>query len=294
MVKKKVVEMLLRGKEFVLSKKKGLAVASGVALLGVAGVGVATVVGSGSSVESVVASGNKAALSVSKVVASVDKLDTKDKKEVTKEKDKKEDTKDKNKETDKVKEISEKDKNSGSNSKTEDTTKETQKDLASEETLIASNSSDSYQSSESDWGNQVIQTSNSNESVSYTPVHTHSWTPVTETVWHDEVGHWEDVVVTPAWTEEVPVYEQEEVAICNGCGMDITSEVISGRSPHLEENLFNGNPACGAWHSEWRQVQTGTNVIEHPAVTEKQWVVDQASWSETVTTGYICSCGASK
>ena len=34
--------------------------------------------------------------------------------------------------------------------------------------------------------------------------------------------------------------------------------------------------------------------INHPAVTEDRWVVDKAAWSETVTTGYKCSCGATK
>ena len=31
--------------------------------------------------------------------------------------------------------------------------------------------------------------------------------------------------------------------------------------------------------------------IEHPAVTEKQWVVDKEAYKETVVTGYRCECG---
>lgn len=121
--------------------------------------------------------------------------------------------------------------------------------------------------------------------------HTHNWVAITEQVHHDEEGHWEEVVVKPAWTEEVPIYEQREVAICNGCGADITSNI----DKHMTDNILAGNMACTGWHTDWKQVQVGTNKIEHPAVTDKKWVVDKAAWTETVTTGYKCSgCGATK
>ena len=121
--------------------------------------------------------------------------------------------------------------------------------------------------------------------------HTHNWVAITEQVHHDEEGHWEEVVVKPAWTEEVPIYEQREVAICNGCAADITSNI----DKHMTDNILAGNMACTGWHTDWKQVQVGTNKIEHPAVTDKKWVVDKAAWTETVTTGYKCSgCGATK
>lgn len=120
--------------------------------------------------------------------------------------------------------------------------------------------------------------------------HSHSWNPVTDTVWHDEVGHYETVVIKDAWTEEVPIYEEREVAICNGCGADITSNI----DKHMTDNILAGNMACTGWHTDWKQVQVGTDKINHPAVTEDRWVVDKAAWSETVTTGYSCSCGATK
>lgn len=122
------------------------------------------------------------------------------------------------------------------------------------------------------------------------PAHSHSWNPVTDTVWHDEVGHYETVVIKDAWTEEVPIYEEREVAICNGCGADITSNI----DKHMTDNILAGNMACTGWHTDWKQVQVGTDKINHPAVTEDRWVVDKAAWSETVTTGYKCSCGATK
>lgn len=120
------------------------------------------------------------------------------------------------------------------------------------------------------------------------PAHSHSWNPVTDTVWHDEVGHYETVVIKDAWTEEVPIYEEQYRAICNTCGADITGSEAS----HVRNHMLNGEN--GSYRNEPTKVQVGTNKIEHPAVTDKKWIVDKAAWSETVTTGYKCSCGATK
>lgn len=121
--------------------------------------------------------------------------------------------------------------------------------------------------------------------------HTHNWVAITQQIHHDEEGHWEEYVVTPAWTEEVPIYENREVYICNGCGADITSDP----DKHMYEALLAGNTKCAGYSSDWKQVQVGTNKIEHPAVMDKKWIVDKAAWTETVTTGYKCNgCGATK
>lgn len=128
-------------------------------------------------------------------------------------------------------------------------------------------------------------TSNKEES------HTHNWVPITSVVHHDEQGHNEKILVSEAWTEEIPIYEDKEVAICNGCGLDITSDPWG----HIEQQALAGNYACGGFRTDWKQVQVGTNKINHDAVYEDKWVVDKASWDETVTTGYKCSsCGATK
>lgn len=119
--------------------------------------------------------------------------------------------------------------------------------------------------------------------------HTHNWVAITEQVHHDEEGHWEDYIVSPAWTEEVPIYEEQYRAICNTCGADITGSEAS----HVRNHMLNGEN--GSYRNEPTKVQVGTNKIEHPAVTDKKWVVDKAAWTETVTTGYKCSgCGATK
>lgn len=119
--------------------------------------------------------------------------------------------------------------------------------------------------------------------------HTHNWVAITEQVHHDEEGHWEDYIVTPAWTEEVPIYEEQYRAICNTCGADITGSEAS----HVRNHMLNGEN--GSYRNEPTKVQVGTNKIEHPAVTDKKWIVDKAAWTETVTTGHKCnSCGATK
>lgn len=119
--------------------------------------------------------------------------------------------------------------------------------------------------------------------------HTHNWVAITQQIHHDEEGHWEEYVVTPAWTEEVPIYEEQAREICNGCGADITADPTT----HNKNHMLNGEP--GGWTTEYKKVQVGTNKVEHPAVMDKKWIVDKAAWTETVTTGYKCNgCGATK
>ena len=120
--------------------------------------------------------------------------------------------------------------------------------------------------------------------------HTHSWNPITSKVHHEEQGHYENILVSEAWTEEVPIYEEQEVYICNGCGADITSDP----DKHMYEALLVGNTKCAGYSSDWKQIQVGTDKITHDAVYESKWIVDKAAWDETVTTGYSCSCGATK
>lgn len=126
-------------------------------------------------------------------------------------------------------------------------------------------------------------TSNKEES------HTHNWVPITSVLHHDEQGHNEKVLVSEAWTEEVPIYEEQYRAICNTCGEDITSNYAE----HIKQHMLNGEG--GSYRNEVVQIQVGTNKINHDAVYEDKWVVDKAAWDETVTTGYKCSsCGATK
>ncbi|WP_404988760.1 hypothetical protein [Clostridium culturomicium] len=124
------------------------------------------------------------------------------------------------------------------------------------------------------------------------PSHTHNWVAVTETVNHPEQGHWETIVIKPAWTEEIPVYEDKEVMICHGCNQDISHLSQSDYANHAKNHMLNGENS--GWRSDWIQIQVGVDRIEHPAVTDQKWIVDNAAWTETVTKGYKCSCGATK
>lgn len=121
------------------------------------------------------------------------------------------------------------------------------------------------------------------------PSHSHNWVAQTKQVYHKEQGHYENVLVKPAWTEKVPVYEERERSICNGCGKDITADPYT----HNENHMLNGEK--GGWHSEWKKVQVGTKTVKHDAVYSKKWVVDKKAWTETVVTGHKCSgCGQTK
>lgn len=148
----------------------------------------------------------------------------------------------------------------------------------------SSNSNSSNNTGSSTSGSTGGNTSNKEES------HTHNWVPITSVVHHDEQGHYEKILVSEAWTEEVPIYEDKEVMICNDCGAELNA---SNCYDHVENHLLSGGK--GSWREEWRKVQVGTNTIKHDAVYENKWVVDKAAWDETVTTGYKCSsCGATK
>lgn len=127
-------------------------------------------------------------------------------------------------------------------------------------------------------------------SSSSSQTHAHNWIPITSVIQHKEQGHYEKVLISEAWTEEVPVYEDREVMICNDCGAELNA---SNCYDHVEEHLLNGGK--GSWREEWKRVQVGTNKINHDAVYENKWVVDKATWNETVITGYKCSiCGETK
>lgn len=113
--------------------------------------------------------------------------------------------------------------------------------------------------------------------------------PITQQITHPEEGYWADELVSGAWTEEIPVYEERAREICNGCGLDITEDPWA----HIDEQLDKDNYNCMGYHTEYRQFQVGTNTVYHDAIYSKKWIVSKPAWVETVTTGYQCSdCGA--
>ena len=118
--------------------------------------------------------------------------------------------------------------------------------------------------------------------------HIHDWVAEYETVHHEEKGHNEQYVIKEAWTESVPIYENQIRSICNTCGADITGFA----SEHAEQHMLNGEN--GAHHTEVVQVQTGTETIEHPEEYGTRYVIDEEAYDELVLIGYTCSCGAKK
>lgn len=135
------------------------------------------------------------------------------------------------------------------------------------------------------------------------PEHTHTWSPVTTTVHHDATGHYEDVIVgtrtvvdKEAWDE--PVYEwQYTKTRCKGCGQIFdTGDEWDAHATYQEDILDDWSH--GSYEVLAEKVQTGTKHHEaeshEESITEKRWVEDTAAYDETVTTGYTCSCGATK
>lgn len=121
----------------------------------------------------------------------------------------------------------------------------------------------------------------STDSNSNKPSHSHNWQPVTKTVHHAEVGHYETKTVQNAYDE--PVYESHQV--CKVCKQDF------GKGQEACDKAIEHSVDTG--HSyESKPVQVGTK--HHDAITQQVWVVDKQAYDETVTTGYRCSCGAAK
>ena len=104
--------------------------------------------------------------------------------------------------------------------------------------------------------------------------------PEPQPVWHEPVYEQQWVVDQAAWDETVsePIYENVELCICNGCGADITSDPWG----HLENQMLAGNMACSGYHSEWQQVQTGTNTytVHHDEVGHYENVLVQEGYWE--------------
>ena len=92
----------------------------------------------------------------------------------------------------------------------------------------------------------------------------------TETVEHPEEGHYETVVVKPAWDEEV----HRIGTFCHNCGFEIHS--IDEWIAHSEAS----NGQCMSYGD--KEV---TEIIHHEAVVEQQWKVDKPAWTEGEDSG---------
>lgn len=143
--------------------------------------------------------------------------------------------------------------------------------------------------------------SNSGNTGDNKPAHTHSWEAVTKTVHHDaetKTVHHDAVTKTEtvtvvdkeAWDE--PVYESRY--ICNKCGFSTKDgDEISG---HLI-SVCGGGCHVGKVQIDTIHHDAVTHQEERTVVIKEAWdetIVVKPAWDETVTTGYKCSCGATK
>lgn len=94
---------------------------------------------------------------------------------------------------------------------------------------------------------------------------------------------YETQVVKEAWDE--PVYEMQARDICNQCGADITDDPTG----HFKNAIKNGLD-CGGYHTDWVQVQTGTQ--HHDAETKQVWVQDVAPYAQCSGCGEIGPVGS--
>lgn len=125
-------------------------------------------------------------------------------------------------------------------------------------------------SSPSSSGNSSSSSSGGSSKPAAKPAHEHDWQPVTDKQWVSSI-----VTVQEAYDE--PIYEY--VTVCS-CGESFGSGEAAG------EHVMAGAEAGEHHRVHDEKRQTGTK--HHDAVTE-----DQGHY-ETVTTGYKCSCGATK
>ena len=129
--------------------------------------------------------------------------------------------------------------------------------------------------------------------------HVHNWAERTETVTHEETGHYDAVQVgtktvvdKEAWDEQV----YARLAVCSACGYtsDSTEDINNHLHVHYDPDLGYDNASYGV-------TDVLVETIHHPAVTheeavyEDRWVVDSPEWTEKVVVGYYCTeCGATK
>ena len=107
----------------------------------------------------------------------------------------------------------------------------------------------------------------------------------TKTVHHDAVTRQETYTVVDKEAYDEPVYETH--VVCKVCGQDFGKGEVASDQAGIHSAEFGHS-----YHST--KVQVGTK--HHDAVThqETKTVVVKQAYDETVTTGYKCSCGATK
>ena len=121
------------------------------------------------------------------------------------------------------------------------------------------------------------------------PAHVHTWVTNTETVHHDEVGHYEDVVVGTRTVVDEEAFDEPVVSTENVCSC--------GEILHTQEDY---DLHLIIYDHSYTTMPVVTDYIHHDAVTheepitENRWIVDSPAWDETISTTVCSGCGATR
>lgn len=89
------------------------------------------------------------------------------------------------------------------------------------------------------------------------------WVEDTQQVWVEDKA---------AWSEQVPVYGNKEISICNVCGADVTGNAAVHGKAHMLAGEGSGH------HSEVRREVTGYETVNHPAEGHYETRVAGGHW----------------
>ena len=156
------------------------------------------------------------------------------------------------------------------NKKQEDKKEEVTSETNTEETITSTSNNTStvennnVSNNTANTTNNISSTSNTVSKPTSTPC-----VPTYTTVNHPEQGHYETHVVQEAWDD--PQFDTAIVGLTSG-------HIYSSVDDFIENSDLYGD---GNYAS--KTIQVGT--VHHDTVTTQVWVVDQAAWTETVTSG---------
>lgn len=89
------------------------------------------------------------------------------------------------------------------------------------------------------------------------------WVPDYRKVWVED---------SAAWDEQVPIYDEVEVSICNVCGAEITGN----EAPHAKAHTLAGEG--GGHHNDYRSVLVGYETVHHEATGHYETIENGGHW----------------
>lgn len=150
----------------------------------------------------------------------------------------------------------------------------------------SSNKPNNTSSSSSSANNSSTSSSNSKPTSTPSSKPASSQTTSTKT-WHEAeyktVEHSAEttkvwVVDKAAYSYDEPVYEEQEISICNDCGANVMDNAF--RKQHMIYEMNNGGK--GSWRSVWQDIQVGTKPVTVQEVGHYETQIVKAAWSEKV------------